>query len=64
MQGLDPTPLARVAAAAREIDAMPAWPSPGSVAMVSGTLVLKLGPFTPAQRRELEAAAAPMSATR
>jgi hypothetical protein len=30
------------------IEAMPVWPAAGSVAMVSGMLVIKLGPLPPA----------------
>jgi hypothetical protein len=57
VKGLDPQPVTRVAPIAREVEAMPSWPLPGSVALVGGTLVVKFGPLSRPQRRAVEAAA-------
>lgn len=63
---LDPVPVTALLPIAREVEAMPRWPQPGSVAVVDGKLVLKLGPPSYTQQRELDAAraAAPPSAAR
>ena len=42
---------------------MPRWPLPGSVAVVGGRLVLKLGPPSFAQQGQLDAAKAAAGST-
>jgi Glucosyl transferase GtrII len=44
---LEPHPLAEAAPYRPAIDAMPVWPAAGSVAVVNGMLVIKLGPLPP-----------------
>lgn len=39
-----------------EIELMPSWPAPGSVALVNGLVVVKLGPLSYPQERALQAA--------
>ena len=45
---LEPVPIAKAAQHRAAIEAMPIWPAAGSVAMVEGMLVVKLGPLTSA----------------
>lgn len=61
VRDLDPRPVADLLPIAREVEAMPRWPLPGSVAVVGGKLVVKFGPLSPPQQRDLDAAAAAAS---
>ncbi len=51
-RGLDPVELSTLRPQAAQLEAMPAWPAPGSVARVNGVIVLRLGPLS---RPEAEA---------
>jgi Glucosyl transferase GtrII len=54
LHGLEPVPAARLLPIARQVQEMPAWPHPGSVAMVSGQVVVKFGPPSLAQQALLD----------
>jgi hypothetical protein len=47
VENMVPRRLADIASYRPVIDAMPVWPAAGSVAMVNGVLVIKLGPLRP-----------------
>lgn len=50
-EGLKPVPFAEILDAVPQIEAMPSWPDPGSVAVVGDVVVVKLGDITPGQRQ-------------
>lgn len=50
LRGLRPEPITHLRAHLGELEALPTWPANGSVALVAGKLVLKLGPPSYAQR--------------
>jgi hypothetical protein len=50
---LEPVDLSQVPDIAAKASALPPWPSPGSIALVDGTAVIKLGPISYAQRTRL-----------
>jgi hypothetical protein len=58
VRDLDPQPITSLIPIAREVEAMPRWPLPGSVAVVGGMLVVKFGPPSTPQQRQLEVAGA------
>ncbi len=60
---LDPQPITAIIANVHEVEAMPSWPAPGSVAVVDGKLVAKFGPPSPPQKQAIAAALA-QTATR
>lgn len=54
IQGLHPVPPSQLKGHLSVLEQMASWPDPGSLAVVDGTVVLKLGPLPRDQQRSLE----------
>jgi hypothetical protein len=56
IDGLEALPITALVPISKEVQAMPSWPLAGSVSVIGGRLVVKFGPPSGAQGRELNAA--------
>jgi hypothetical protein len=53
VKGLRPTPITAVRDQLADIEKLPSWPAPGSVALIADKLVIKLGPLSFQQKLNL-----------